>query len=223
MKRRIASVFMVCALLFALAMPAFAAAGFDESVFANAGNITHNGNFYDVETIIRKPIQHKRDGRAFGCDKNYFYIYPYIAVTEAADYYIINLDLYQPHDTQLSRVPTVCFRVKNSAGKTTDHYFSLSEELKSKRYDSGVTRNSMYLYLNSSSFAMLEEFGSAKTVEVLMQDSSIADGGMASCFTLTAEEVDGIVYLYNLYKAAGGMREDNLNTLQPLGTPYSRS
>lgn len=227
--KRFISILLSCMFIFTCSMSVFAGTGFDETVLNNAEGIVHTENtdtavgWYTVES---SPYHNSL--KDVGGVQTKIQLKPYVAVSRKESWEKFNLYLYvdRKGDTSV-KVDSICFRIMNSK-EYTDHFFNnpqvnISGYSYTTKDGSKWLQDSFKIRLDKESFAMINDLIDNRdgTVEVWISlDSSTK---FIHCADLGQDEIDGIIHLYNLYKAAGGLREDNLNLLESTGTSYQKA
>lgn len=228
MKKRFVSLFLACMFVFACALPAFAGVGFDESVLNNAKDIEHTENtdtdvgWYTVEST--SDIWHDSQNDVGGVQTR-INLEPDILISRKNSWEKFNLYLYvdRKGDTSI-KVDNICFRIKNS--KTyTDHYFydplvGSGKGQHDHKDGSSWMQDEFYIRLNKTSFAMMEDMIANRDGTVEIWISLDTSNEFIHCVDLSQDDIDGLIHLYNLYKQAGGLREENLTAIESGSTAY---
>lgn len=215
MKRHLASILLALCLALGCALPAFAAAGFDESVLKNAQDIRY--------------IEYEEDGTAvyfvesLQADERWYWtadgdnallVYPCVYVEDGKQTYNLCFLYDARSELELQNV-----------------YINIG----GKYYVFRNVDNDAEWYKGSGSRWWISELGCAEldADSLAVLDALVAHRSEAVTVTLEGEEdtvsitlgqpeLDGIIHLYNLYTLAGGLREENLQAIpRGSGTEFS--
>jgi len=227
MKKKFISLFLAFMFLFACALPAFAGAGFDKSILLNDENVYYeefaNGGGGTYWPDATRVTYHDSQNDVGGVQTKIRFN-PVIRINDKNDYENFRLFLwvYRKGDTPVN-VDALCIRVSNSK-EYTDHFFEAPKVNYSGKQrkvdDTQWLTDSCYVDLNKDSFALIDDIIANRdgTVEIWISLDTSDD--WIYCAALSQDEIDSVIHLYNLYKQAGGLRKNNLDALESIGTQY---
>lgn len=228
MKKRLVSILMVCMLLITCALPAFAGTGFDESILLNAKDIKHTENtdtgvgWYTTESTSN--VWHDSLEDVGGAETKVS-LEADILVKRKLSYESFNLYLWvdRKGDTPVT-IEKICIQIGNSKEYTYHYLFDINRNADSYQHKhsdgSQWLKDSFYVCLGEDSFAMLQDMIDNRDGYVQIWIQLDGSEKFIKCTMLGQDEIDGIIHLYNLYKQAGGLSEDNLKALEGKNTRY---
>lgn len=210
MKRRLFSLLLALCLAAGCALPALAAAGFDETVLQTAQDILRT-DYTDQGVTAYYVASLRADERWFWTAEGNaaVQVYPCVLVREDGEIFTLCF----LHDARLGlKIQNVTFTIGGRSYRFSG--VSNDEEWYEGGEDMWWISELACVELDAGTLPMLEQLVEHRTESVQV---SIEGENVHLSITLGQPEIDGIIHLYNLYRMAGGMRDENLQRM-PAGS-----
>ncbi len=208
-KKKFLSLMLAAALVLSAALPAFASAGFDLSVFEGVEDmVVMEGEAEDDTSYVYLSSLHA-DGKGLLVDgSKMVWVDPYVMSLEDMDVYSIGLS-YAADSWILIR--DIVVRIGSR-----QYYFT--SPVRSANGEDGSKIEMTTIVLDNNSLPFMQDLIEHRDEEIVVY----IDGGVDGyAFTLTQEMKDGIIGLYDRYVQAGGTRSENMDKVTALGYTWS--